>query len=101
MLCFINTAVFIGLRPCEGIVQLVVGAHFTRGSIAYCGGFQKREVEVILADLLFSHVIPRILARKELQRGQVVIAEFAVRTAHDLDAVVPAYGVIATFFNSF
>ena len=30
----------------------------------------------------------------------MVIAEFAVRTAHDLDAVVPADGVIVTLFNS-
>ena len=31
----------------------------------------------------------------------MVIAEFAVRTAHDLNAVVPADGVIVTLSNSF
>ena len=101
MLACINTAVRIVLRPCKGIVQLVVSVHIARGFAAYLGGFQKREVEVILANLLCGHVIPRILARKELQRGQVVIAEFAVRTAHDLYAVVPTDGVIVTLSNSF
>ena len=100
MLACISTAVRLVLRPCKGIVQLVAIVHLTRGSIAYRGGFQKREVEVIPANLLFSHVIPQIIGCKELQRGQVVIAEFAVRPAHDLDAVVPADGVIVTS-NSF
>ena len=68
----------------------------TRGSIAYRGGFQECEVEVIPANLLFSHAVPQVIGCKELQRGQVVIAEFAVRPAHDLDAVVPADGVIVT-----
>ena len=96
MLCFINTAIAIGLRPCKGIVQLVVGDYFTNGILTNRGGFQKREVEVVRANLLFSHVIPLVTGCKELQRGQVVIAEFAVRTAHDLDAVVPAYGAVVT-----
>ena len=98
--CIWRGAVRIVLRPCKGIVQLVASVHIARGFAAYRGGFQKREVEVILADLLCSHVIPRVTGCKELQRGQVVIAEFAVRPAHDLDAVVPADGVIVTLSDS-